>query len=238
MTKILLMNIPSGPYPTDYPPVGISRVIEGVDPKLNCDFYFYDLDYFRPSFEEIKDKIQELNPQIIGFSAILTPAYAYLKKLSIHIKENFPNTIQVLGGEMAVISNIILLKTKMDFCVTGESEPTFSMLIAKLQQDNFEIKNNETYKDINGLVFLLNGIPHFTGYADESSNALKQMNYELISKHTNLEQYMQKIDGQFYRNRINKYEIDNFFSSFYSDKLSKRIANICACKGCVGKCTF
>ena len=48
MTNILLMNIPSGPYPTDYPPIGISRVIEGIDPLLNCYPVFLDLDYCRP----------------------------------------------------------------------------------------------------------------------------------------------------------------------------------------------
>ncbi|MDD5473274.1 MAG: hypothetical protein PHU34_03895 [Candidatus Methanoperedens sp.] len=87
MTNILLMNIPSGPSPTDYPPVGISRVIEGINPDLNCNLSFFDLDYYRPSFEEIKNKIQSFSPQIIGFSAILTPAYSYLKELSIFIKK-------------------------------------------------------------------------------------------------------------------------------------------------------
>lgn len=33
MTKTLLMNIPGGPAPTDYPPAGISRVIEGLNPE-------------------------------------------------------------------------------------------------------------------------------------------------------------------------------------------------------------
>ena len=30
MTKIMLMNIPSGDAPTDFPPVGALRVIEGI----------------------------------------------------------------------------------------------------------------------------------------------------------------------------------------------------------------
>lgn len=238
MTKILLMNIPSGPYPTDFPPFAISRVIEGIDSDLNCNVSFLDLDYYRPSFEEIKSKIQIFSPQIIGFSAILTTAYSYLKKLSIFIKDNFPDIIQVLGGEMAVISNIILLKTKIDFCVTGESEPTFSNLINKLQQNSFKINNKEVYKNIKGLVYLLNGVPYFTGYAEESANRLAQMNYDLISKFTNIDQYMQKIDGQFYKNRINKYEISNFFNLLYTHNLNKRVLNVCASKGCVGRCTF
>lgn len=235
----MLMNIPGGPYPTDFPPFAISRIIEGLSPTLNCNFSFFDLDCYRPLFEEIKEKIQSFSPQIIGFSAVLTSAYSYLKKLSAFIKNNFPDIIQVLGGEMAVISNIILQKTKIDFCVTGESEPTFSNLISRLQQNKFDITNKENYKDIKGLVFLINDLPFFTGYEEkETTNAVRQMNYDLISKFTNIDQYMQPIDSQFYRNRINKNEIKSFFSLFRSENLNKKIGQVCASKGCVGRCTF
>ncbi|MBN1384048.1 MAG: radical SAM protein [Elusimicrobia bacterium] len=237
MINIMLMNIPSGPYPTDYPPFAISRIIEGVNPALKPNITFLDLDYSRPSLEEIKTKISEFSPDIIGFSAILTTAYAYLKELSAFIKIHFPNIIQVLGGEMAAISNIILMKTKIDFCVTGESEPVFSNLLARLQQDGFEIKKDETYKNIKGLAYLSNNIPFFTGY-DDTSAEIRQMNYDLISKFTNIKQYMQEINGPHYQNRINKYEINEFFRLFYSHNLNKRIANVVSSKGCVGKCTF
>lgn len=238
MINIMLMNIPSGLYPTDYPPFAISRVIEGINPALKPNTTFLDLDYARLSFEEIKIKIHEFSPQVIGFSAILTTAYAYLKNLSIFIKTHFPDIIQIMGGETAAISNTILLKTKIDFCVTGESEPTFSNLLTCLQQDKFEIENKETYKNIKGLAYLLNNIPYFTGYADDTAIEIRQMNYELISKFTNIEQYMQKIDGNHYKNRINKYEINEFFKLFYTGSLNKRIANVVSSKGCVGKCTF
>ena len=190
MTKILLMNIPSTPIPVDFPPIGISRVIEGIDSSLNCEVSFFNLDYYRPTFEEIKDKIQSFSPQIIGFSAILTPTYAYLKKLSKFIKEHFPNIIQVMGGEMSVISNIILLKTGISFCVIGESEPTFSNLIRKLQQDNFQPLNIEDYVNIKGLAFCEIIYLILLGYEKENTqNALRQFNYTLMSKFTNLDNY-------------------------------------------------
>ena len=100
-------------------------------------------------------------PRIIGFSAMLTPAYTYLKRLSNFIGDNFPDIVQVVGGQMSVISNIILLKTKIGFCCFGESEPTFSDLIRRLQQNDFEIGNKEDYTDIKGLVFLRNNTPLF-----------------------------------------------------------------------------
>ncbi|MDP3014737.1 MAG: hypothetical protein Q8M92_10870, partial [Candidatus Subteraquimicrobiales bacterium] len=63
MTKILLMNIPGAVLPSDYPPIAISRVMEGIDPSLSCEVSFFNLDYYRPDFDEIKNKIQSFSPQ-------------------------------------------------------------------------------------------------------------------------------------------------------------------------------
>ena len=68
---------------------------------------------------------------------------------------------------MSVISNIILFENKNWFLLFDESEPTFSDLIRRLQQNDFEIGNKDDYMDIKGLVFLRNNIPYFTGYANE-----------------------------------------------------------------------
>ncbi|OGW31426.1 MAG: hypothetical protein A2X54_03215 [Nitrospirae bacterium GWF2_44_13] len=240
MTKILLMNIPGGPSATDYAPVAISRVMEGIDQSLNCDVSFFDLDYYRPSFDEIKSRIQAFSPRIIGFSAMLTPAYTYLKRLSNFIGDNFPDIVQVLGGQMSVISNIILLKTKIGFCCFGESEPAFSDLIRRLQQNDFEIGNKDDYMDIKGLVFLRNNIPYFTGYANEDiEKGLRQFNYNLISKFTNLDQYIQQIDGgQHYRDRFNAGILKKFLSLLYPENRGKKLGIVFASKGCVNRCSF
>jgi len=234
------MNIPGGPSATDYPPVAISRVMEGIDRSLNCDVSFLDLDYYRPSFEEIKKRIQLFSPHIVGFSAMLTPAYSYLKKLSDFIGNNFPDVFQVLGGQMCVISNIILLKTKINFCCIGESEPTFSNLIRKLQQNDFKIRNMEDYMDIKGLVFLKNRSPYFTGYADEDvEKGLRQFNYSLISRFTDLDHYIQKIDSaQHYRDRFDVGGFKKFLNLFYPENRGKKLATVFASKGCVNKCAF
>lgn len=231
------MNIPSTPIPVDFPPIGISRVIEGIDSSLNCEVSFFNLDYYRPAFEEIKDKIQSFSPQIIGFSAILTPTYAYLKKLSKFIKEHFPNIIQVMGGEMSVISNIILLKTGISFCVIGESEPTFSNLIRKLQQDNFQPLNIEDYVNIKGLAFLRNNLPYFTGYEKENTqNAFRQFNYTLMSKFTNLDNYVHKVADRYAGMRAQS--VNEFLNLLYPDNRNKNQGAVVASKGCVNKCTF
>jgi radical SAM superfamily enzyme YgiQ (UPF0313 family) len=238
MTKILLLNIPSGPYTTDYPPVGISRVMEGVRADLGCELTFIDLDYHRYTADEIAQKIRELAPKIIGFSGILTPSYSYLKTLSLEIKHIFPDIVQVLGGEMCVISNIILQRTAVDFCVTQESEPAFSNLIQLLKNSRFDIKDKARYKDIKGLAFLIDNVPFFTGYEQDSENALLEPNYDLLSKFTELRQYIRNIDDEHYRNRLNKFEIDDFFKLFHEGNPKKKMLIAFASKGCVGRCTF
>ena len=239
MTKVLLMNIPGAVLPSDYPPVAISRIIEGIDPSLNCEASFYNLDYYRPDFDEIKKKIQSWSPKIIGFSAMLTPYYSFLKSLSHFIGEEFPDIIQVMGGQMAVISNIVLSKTKVAFCVIGESEPAFSNLVRRLQENKFDIKDTGKYIDIKGLVFLRNDLPFFTGYEKEDTqNGLRQFNYKIMSKFTSLDNYIHRVDGQYFKIRISGSKMEDFLKLLYTHNLSKKLATVFSSKGCVGRCTF
>ncbi|MDO8426371.1 MAG: radical SAM protein [Deltaproteobacteria bacterium] len=239
MARILLMNIPAGPFPSDYPPVAISRVIDGLDEQLKCASSFLNLDYYRPSFDEIGERIRELSPDIIGISAMLTPSYAYVKKLSIFIGENFPSIVQVLGGQMNVIANIILMRTKVRFCVIGESEPAFSSLIRLLKEDNFRPVQMERYAEIKGLVFIRDGAPLFTGYGQESKEAgVRQFNYKLISKFTSLDNYIHRIDGQYFKVRLPNSSMEGFLKLFRHENLGKNLATVFTSKGCVNRCTF
>jgi len=238
MTKILLVNIPNGQFPTDYPPVGISRVMEGINPSLNCELVFYNLDLYRPQMEVIAKKIREVSPQIIGMSAVLTHAYVYVKELSLYLNEQFPEIIQVLGGEMASISNILLHKTKIEFCVTGESEPTFSKLISKLEELNYNTEDKNAFNEIKGLVYILKGMSYFTGYEDETNCIVREPNYELLSKYSDISHYIQKVNGQFYKIRINKNDINSYLNLLKPFNKNKNMLTLFASKGCVGTCTY
>jgi radical SAM superfamily enzyme YgiQ (UPF0313 family) len=239
MIKILLINIPGGPQPVDTPPpIAISRVIEGVDPALGCDFKFIDVDHTRPSIEELVGMVINHAPDIVGFSAILTPAYSYLKTLSLMIKDGYPKAIQVLGGQMAVLANMILQKAAVDFCVTGESEPAFSALIAKLKGTGFTRAGWASFRDIKGLAFMLDGLPFFTGYAEPPAGDIRQLNHELISKFTDVERLFPNITGDEFRRVFNGNEIGGYFSQFYPENLGKKIAHVVVTTGCVGRCTF
>lgn len=238
MAKILLMNIPSGPYPSETLPVGISRVMEGLNSSLDCRIKFIDMDYRRLSFTEMKKEIAEFSPDIIGISAVLTHAYAYIKKLSLFLKDEFPDTVQVLGGEMASISNIVIQKTKIQYCVAGESEPAFSALIKRLSDHNFKPSGKMDLSDIKGLVYLKDGAPFFTGYAEKTDNELRQMNYALFESFTDINHYFPLIKSEHFRRGLNKNEVEVFFNLLKPENRDKRIAQVYSSKGCVGRCTF
>jgi len=237
MTKLLLLNLPSGPVPTDYPPVAISRVIEGLDPDLGCEASFLNLDLLRPSFEELKEKIRAAGPQVIGFSAILTPSYKYLKELSRSLKKEFPGVVQVMGGEMCVIKDLVLRNSAVDFCVVGQAEPAFSALLKALAERGFSAADKAPFRAIKGLAFMDAGAPHFTG-EETHPDPVRQINYALLARFTDLGHYIHGVAGPYYRNRINPDEIEDFFGLLRPENLSKNLVTVFASKGCVGRCTF
>ncbi len=235
--KLLLLNVPLGSYPTTDAPVAITRVMDNLDPSLECETSFYDAYLQRPSLEQIRERVALEKPDVIGISAILTHNYSYVKKMSLHLKEHFPHVVQVLGGEMASIANIVVRRTAVDFCVTGESEPSFSLLLRKLKELRFDTSRREAFKDIPGLVFLYNGASYFTGYAPGKREVL-QINYGIVERFTKLDHYLEPTTGQRFRRGYNKTEMENFYEQFHPQNLSKRIAQVSASIGCVAKCTF
>ncbi|OGS08507.1 MAG: hypothetical protein A2270_10965 [Elusimicrobia bacterium RIFOXYA12_FULL_51_18] len=235
--KIALLNIPSG-MPSEAFPIAISRVIDGLDPSLDAEIEFIDVEYYGLSFDEIKARISAISPQIIGFSAILTHAYSYLKELSLFLRSEFPDTVQVLGGQMSVLSNLIIQRTEVDFCVTGESEPAFSALIARLRGAKFDLSVPELFSDIKGLVFMSGDVPYFTGHAESEGKGLGQMNYGLMSKFTDIERFFPNVTEGPFKNWINKDEVGDFYGFLFPGNVQKRIASVFSSKGCVGRCTF
>ena len=233
-----MLNTPAGFENTDITAAGISRVIEGLDRTLDIQVSFLDLDCLQLSRTEIERRILAYNPRIIAFSSSLTHSYHFVKTLSLRIREVLPRTIQILGGQMAVLANMLLQRAGIDFCVTGESEPAFSNLLRRLQANNFEPGSKDCFKDIRGLVFLLNDIPYFTGYENDALNKIRQINYDIVCKYSNPDYYLQKVMGGFYSARMNEKDIRFFYSLLHPENLTKRMAKVYASKGCVNRCTF
>jgi radical SAM superfamily enzyme YgiQ (UPF0313 family) len=234
--KLLLINVPLGPYPTTDAPVAITRVMDSRDPARGGGGSFYDAYLERPSLEQIRRRVAAEAPDVIGISAILTHSYGQVKRMSLDLKKHFPHVVQVMGGEMATIANVVIRRTAIDFCVTGESEPTFSELLHKLKAMDYSTSQREAFKDIKGLVYLLDGNSHFTGYAEERRE-VRQVNYDIVRRFSKLDHYM-SYSGENFRRGLNKAEMEAAFACFHPENLKKRTAQVSASIGCVAKCTF
>ncbi len=102
------------------------------------------------NFEQVKNKIKDFNPDIVGFSC-LSAESKEMSRISEIVKKLKPECITVLGGPHAsVFYDQILEKSKIDFVVIGEGEITFTELIEKIQK-------NKPIDSVKGIAFKKNG---------------------------------------------------------------------------------
>ena len=103
------------------------------------------------SHEEVVQKIQELDYDVAGVSALSTQ-YAYVKWLIAELKR-YSDAPVVVGNALATFTpEIVLSNTEADICVIGEGEITFGEVIENI--DNLECvkgiyfaRNNELVKN-------------------------------------------------------------------------------------------
>jgi len=90
--------------------------------------------YLGLSIEKIKEKVAEINPDIVGISS----QFSINEKSSIDVAQAVrdinPNIITILGGtHVTVASESILANTCVDFAIIGEGEDTILELIQVLE---------------------------------------------------------------------------------------------------------
>ncbi len=241
--KIALFSIEAGPTPTDYPPVSITRVMGGILRNVeNCNVYYIDQDLSRLDDNSLIKKLNEIKPDIIAYSGILTTSYARLKYLGELLNLSFPTAIQVVGGAMTVMSGIILQKTKIDYCIVGESEPTFSQLVKLIQSKSANKSNKHEilhYLPKNISALDSHGAVVYTGDGDEDfENGNLQFEYDLIKDQTDLNHYFGRLDTGYFEERF-VHSNPNFFKNLLlSEDVTKTIIPAFSSKGCVARCTF
>ena len=161
--KILICTTPIRPVPTEYPPFGSLAVIQA----LQCAGYdpvFFDIDALRPSVGEVIERFQAEAPDVIGISAVVSTAYAYVKQLCSAIKRVLPESKIVLGGNLAASAELLHRFCHVDVCVIGEGEKVIFNLADYFKQHPG--RHSETgLRQIKGITYL-DGDGHlsFTGY--------------------------------------------------------------------------
>ncbi|MEO5335343.1 MAG: B12-binding domain-containing radical SAM protein [Magnetospirillum sp. WYHS-4] len=197
------------------------------------DISLYDIDCLRPSFEDAVAEILRRKPDVLGISAVVSTAYAYTRKLSRAVKEALPDTLIVVGGNMAASAEILLRRTGIDLCVTGEGEAVFANLLARARAT----RDLRDFRDVGGLV-LLNGDGDLvnTGYEPAlRPEELYDIDWSDLEMGSRIEHFFPKVaDNVTLLSETFHYD----GRLFEAHRLEKTYGFLYTAKGCVSRCTF
>lgn len=222
--KICICTTPIRPVHTNYPPFGSLAIIQALR-EIGEHASFYNIDYFRYPHEQIKVYFAEHQFDMVCISAVVSTAYAYTKYLSNLIHLVSPDTVIIVGGNLAASSEILLRKCKIDICVVGDGELIIQDLVPVVKGKSL---NFEVLKEIKGICFLdANDEFCFTGYgAKRAAEEITWPDYGILDADGSLPYFISdRIDEAVYG---------------YEGVIEpgKRIATVVMAKGCVARCTF
>ncbi len=102
--------------------------------------------------DEIRKRIEEYNPDLVGVSCIFSAQYGNAKRLCELVKRVSPRIITVMGGMHPTVKpRDVLSEQSVDFIFQGESDLTFSDFLDALER-------GEEYADIDGLGYKKDGV--------------------------------------------------------------------------------
>lgn len=228
--KIVLCTTPIRPVPTEYPPFGSIALMQAMR-EAGYNPVFFDIDSLRPTFEEVIERFRKEAPDVIGVSAVVSTAYAYVKKLCTRLKQELPGVRIVLGGNLAASAELLHRFCQVDVCVAGEGERVLVNLLRY-----FELHpNREEYGDLRqvpGITFLdSSGQMIFTGYEPAiPANELADPDWSILEEFSNIQNFV--------RDPSSREDFSQDPRSGQAHRAGKRLGTVTSTKGCVARCTF
>lgn len=172
--------------------------------------------------------IDDFKPTVVGFGGIAT-SYGRTKQLSLHIKDRYPNIVQIAGGALASTYELLLTRGKIDVVFHGETEVSLPMFLEGLER-------GRSPHEVPSISYLFNGqivrnpLPEQIKNLDE----IPFPAYHLVD----IKRYLHPI-----KDFINSYSILLHNNPGYSD-IVKKIGNkthyipIISARGCTHRCFF
>ncbi|MFH0861117.1 MAG: radical SAM protein [Candidatus Altiarchaeota archaeon] len=235
--NILLINVPSrrgiAGFGVPWGLLYVGSIIERcghqariIDPYLDdIELREFDNGHF---FDKIDKIIEDYKPSIIGYGGIAT-SYGRTKQLSLHIKSKYPKIVQIAGGALASVYELLLTKTKVDVVFHGEADVSLPIFLRRFEK-------KETIYDILGLSYPLDG----RAVRNDPAEQIKDLDeipfpaYQLID----VSRYLSPV-----KNRLEMYE-DLLLSDSIISNARARVGSrthyieIPTSSGCTNRCLF
>ena len=233
--KVMITTTPNRDYATNFPPVGALSVINYARKNAGPDLEltFFNIDALRPTREEVIQHVKDFKPDVLGVSAVVSTAYKYVKQLTQDVKEHSPNTLIVVGGNLASAGELLLRRTGADMCVPGEGELVFLNIINRARTT----RKPADFKDIPGMVLLDDdGILINTGEEEQlSPEEAWDYDWDDIDREGLIDHYITPVFNA-RGEACWPYRADQ--RSYLPHRAGKRLAVLNCVKGCVARCTF
>lgn len=228
---IVFTTTPIRPVPTAYPPFGAMAVITALR-RAGYDPYFYDIDGLRPPFEEVVEFITRRRPRVLAISAVVSTAYSYVKRLVRETRRVSPETIVVVGGNLAASAELLHRLAGVDICVVGEGERVAVSLMRALERLPDGAPLGGTLAEVRGITFLReDGEMTFTGYEERlPSEEVFRPDWDLLESRSRISNYIVSPDTrpEFVRDP----------RAAQPHRRGKKVGTLITAKGCVARCTF
>lgn len=166
--KVLLVYPPLRNAYSRFLPQGCLLIADAFK-KNGFHVKILNLDTNRLSTEEIVEQVGVYKPDIIGYSAVTSTTYSYIKNLTKHIKNEIGRDIYfIIGGNAAISADLLINKCGIDLCFIGEAYNTVQYFCATY---DLSLKKVDTKKlnGIRGMIFKsTDGDLVFTGYPEQA----------------------------------------------------------------------
>lgn len=138
------------------PPLGLLYLARYVEEHSNHDIKVIDAQVETLSYSELRTKIEEFTPDVVGITAMTLTLIDVLKTVDL-VKEVNPDIRTVLGGpHVYLFPHETINFEHVDYLVLGEGERTFAELLRDLDQ-------KDKLRRIPGLFFKDDGVVSNTG---------------------------------------------------------------------------
>jgi radical SAM superfamily enzyme YgiQ (UPF0313 family) len=176
-------------------------------------------------FEELHKRIEGFSPVAIGFSAVVSTSYKYVKAASKYIKQHFPDIKIIVGGGLTAAADLVLKNTYVDIAVLGEGEITIKHLVDKIEK-------KADYSDVNGIAYREGDRILYTAPRSPIAK-LDTLGYPAFDL-VDIDKYL--INANDFVRGLPFYR--DWDKRFYEPHRNTRVLRIPTGRGCTSKCSF
>jgi anaerobic magnesium-protoporphyrin IX monomethyl ester cyclase len=227
----MMITTPIRPTPTNFPPIGSLSMISYLRRSGIDDIEFYHIDGNRPTFDDAVAHIVERGPDVLGISSVVSTAYEYTKKISQAVKTALPETLIVVGGNLAASAEVLLRYTGVDLCVIGEGEKCLLDIVRRAEQTRIPSE----FGDIPGLAYMDGTQFQTTGFVTALDRSeIYEIDWSILDDATDMGIYFTEVAP----GSVGWSKFMHDSRAHEPARIGKNFALIPAAKGCVAKCTF